>query len=120
MATVSEDASHLILSVPHLSVIHEAPHDYYRYTRYGLTALCESHGLEVLRVVESGGLVSFLAHGFSMVFFSTLAAIPGLRWPAWKVNHGLIHVFGLLDRIFGGAKIYPCNYVLLARKGAAA
>jgi SAM-dependent methyltransferase len=107
---------HLILSVPHLSVIHEAPHDYYRYTRYGLQALCERSGLEVVRIVESGGLLSFLSHAVSMALFCTLAAMPGLRWITWKSNLVLIHGLGLVDRLFGMARIYPCNHVLLARK----
>ena len=35
---------HLILSAPHLSVIHEAPDDYYRYTCFGLRSLLSSRG----------------------------------------------------------------------------
>jgi len=109
---------HLILSVPHLSVIHEAPHDYYRYTRYGLEALCQQAGLEVVRIDEAGGLISFLSHAVSMVLFCTLAAVPGLRWITWKVNLALIHALDLIDRLLGAARIYPCNHVLLAKKPA--
>jgi hypothetical protein len=54
-----------------------------------------------------------------MVLFCTLAAVPGLRWITWKVNLVLIHVLDLVDRLFGVARIYPCNHVLLARKPAA-
>jgi SAM-dependent methyltransferase len=111
---------YLILSVPHLSVIHEAPHDYYRYTRYGLRTLCERSGLEVVQIEESGGLLSFLSHAISMVLFCTLAAVPGLRWITWKINLALIHIFSAADRLLGAASVYPCNYVLLARKPAAA
>lgn len=116
---VLSPGGHLILSVPHLSVIHEAPHDYYRYTRYGLTALCEQAGLEVVRIEEAGGLISFLSHAVSMVLFCTLAAVPGLRWVTWKINLAFIHLLHALDRLLGAARIYPCNHVLLARKPAA-
>jgi hypothetical protein len=54
-----------------------------------------------------------------MVLFCTLAAVPGLRWITWKVNLVLIHVLDLVDRLFGVARIYPCNHVLLARKPTA-
>lgn len=38
----------LILTVPHLSRLHEEPHDYFRYTQYGLRSLLESAGSEDL------------------------------------------------------------------------
>lgn len=116
IARVLQPGGYLILSVPHLSVMHEIPHDYYRYTRYGLRALSEQSGLEVERIIESGGLVAFLSHAVSMVLFCSLAIIPGMRWPAWLFNRALVAVFGLLDRWFGGRRIYPCNLVVLARK----
>ncbi|MCP4654009.1 MAG: class I SAM-dependent methyltransferase [bacterium] len=121
MARVLAAGGYLILSVPHLSVIHEAPHDYYRFTRWGLGSLLKTHGFEVVRIVESGGLLSFLAHGLSMVFFGILGSLPGLRRLVWSINAlVLIHLLGLVDRLFGASAIYPCNYVVLARKSEAA
>ena len=106
-----------ILSVPHLSIIHEAPHDYFRYTRFGMQELCGGAGLEVVELTPTGGLICFLGHGASSALMTTVGAIPGLRWMVWPVNYLLlVRLLGLVDRLLGLPAIYPCDYVLLARK----
>ena len=106
-----------MISVPHLSVIHEAPHDYFRYTRFGLESLLERAGLEVLEIESTGGLVCFLGHGTSVAMLGTVGAVPGLRWPVWLINYVvLVRSLGVVDRILNTKTIYPCDYVLAARK----
>jgi SAM-dependent methyltransferase len=117
IARVLKPGGVAILTVPHLSVIHEAPHDYYRYTRYGLEALCRWTDLEVLEITPTGGLLCFLGHGASALLMSTLGALPLLRWPVWLLNYlCLVLVLGALDRLVGMATLYPCDHVLVARK----
>jgi len=58
----------LLLSVPHLSRLHELPHDYYRYTEYGLRELARTGGFEVLELEAGGGLVSFLGRQLACSF----------------------------------------------------
>ncbi|MBW2000316.1 MAG: class I SAM-dependent methyltransferase [Deltaproteobacteria bacterium] len=45
----------LVLTVPFMWGIHEEPHDYYRYTRYGLKYLLEEAGFTGIRVEENTG-----------------------------------------------------------------
>jgi SAM-dependent methyltransferase len=45
----------LILSVPFLYWVHEAPNDYYRYTEFALRRLCARAGLEVQVCAPWGG-----------------------------------------------------------------
>ena len=45
----------LILSVPFLYGVHEAPHDYHRWTAFKLRAFCEANGLKVLELQPYGG-----------------------------------------------------------------
>ena len=60
-----------ILSVPHLSRLHAMPHDYFRYTEYGLKTLLDQSGFEVLEIKPRGGIFSFLGHQFSNIFYYT-------------------------------------------------
>lgn len=107
----------LILSVPHLSLIHEAPNDFFRFTRYGLESLLEDSGLRIEEIRESGGLLSFLGHGASTLLLCSLGAVPGLRLLVWAVNYFvLVRLLDPIDRWLGFRRRYPCNYVLLAFK----
>lgn len=45
----------LYLSVPLLAGEHQQPHDFFRYTRYGLTELGARHGLQAIRIEPHGG-----------------------------------------------------------------
>ncbi|MEX2288081.1 MAG: class I SAM-dependent methyltransferase [Planctomycetaceae bacterium] len=115
MRRVLRPAGKLIVTVPHLSIIHEAPHDYYRFTCYGLKALCEQSDLEVIRLEPTGGLFSFLGHSASLVLMCTVGAIPGMRWISWGLNYVFVRLIELLDRCFGLPELYPCDYLLVAR-----
>ena len=46
----------LVCSAPHLSRLHEEPHDYYRYTKYGLRYLFENSGFRVISIEPCGGI----------------------------------------------------------------
>jgi len=45
----------LIITVPFMWHIHEAPHDYYRYTRYGLEYMLRKAGFLIIQVTENTG-----------------------------------------------------------------
>ena len=50
----------LIISVPFVYYLHGQPHDYYRFTRYGVTYLAKQAGFDVERMVANGGLTTLL------------------------------------------------------------
>lgn len=52
---VLRPTGHLVLTTPQTWGLHEVPHDYFRYTPYGLTELAEAADLEVIRVVPTSG-----------------------------------------------------------------
>ncbi len=117
IARVLEPGGVLLLSVPHLSAIHEAPHDYWRYTRHGLEALLTSRGFEIRELRESGGLFCFLGHLLSHAWLGALGGAPLLGRAAWALNY-LLLVRGLdwLDRLAGAPSLLPCDYVVRAER----
>ncbi len=52
---VLRPGGHVIILVPFLHQVHEAPHDYFRYTRYGLEYLLKRAGFEDVAVHEKSG-----------------------------------------------------------------
>jgi SAM-dependent methyltransferase len=67
----------LLLAAPQDWEVHQAPHDYFRYTRYGLAYLLDQAGLEAREIRPAGGYFRLLARRLlnGLQFFT-----GGLRW----------------------------------------
>jgi SAM-dependent methyltransferase len=67
----------LLIAAPHEWEVHQAPHDYFRYTRYGLAYLLERAGMQVVELRPAGGYFRLLARRLlnGLQFFT-----GGLRW----------------------------------------
>jgi SAM-dependent methyltransferase len=61
-----------IVTVPYIYPTHEAPHDHRRFTHFGLIALAERRGFEVVSVAAKGGELLLVAHW--MLMFAVHAA----------------------------------------------
>jgi len=117
MARVLQPNGVLILSAPHLSLLHEVPDDYWRFTRFGLMQLLRSASLEVLSIAPTAGAFAFGGHLLSLAWMLTVGCLPGFRRAAWKINSIImVRLLGRVDRRFGAAEILPCDYVAVARK----
>ena len=106
----------LLVAAPHEWEVHQAPHDYFRYTRYGLAYLLETAGFENLDIHASGGYFRLLARrllnglqfftgGFRWLFFIPAAILivpPALILP----------FFDFLDR----DRNFTLGYICTARK----
>ncbi len=51
----------LLMNVPFAYWIHEAPYDYYRYTRYALESFVETAGMQVVELTPLGGWIEVMA-----------------------------------------------------------
>src|SRR5262249_58422970 len=51
----------VFFTVPMTVHTHSEPHDFYRYTEYGLRYLLEKHGFEIVTLRRLGGVVSVIA-----------------------------------------------------------
>jgi SAM-dependent methyltransferase len=106
----------LLIAAPHEWEVHQAPHDYFRYTRYGLAYLLEKTGFEVRELNASGGYFRLLARRLlnGLQFFT-----GGLRWLGFlpaailAVPPALILPFlDFLDR----DRDFTLGYICTARK----
>lgn len=59
---VLRPGGHALVTVPFLYPTHEAPYDFRRLTHFGLRAVLERHGLEVLALDAKGGGLLLLLH----------------------------------------------------------
>jgi len=116
MARVLKPGGKAVISVPHLVWMHNEPHDYWRFTKYGMAHLLEKAGLRIVSAEPVGGLICFLAYAPSTI---GLALLWPLR-PAYRLglltNRLYIRVMLLLDRLFGCASLYPTNVLVVAEK----
>ena len=107
----------LVVSVPHLSRLHEEPYDFFRYTKYGLCSLLENAGFHVLTLEPRGGLFSFLGHQFSTAFVCLFWHIPLLGRLAFALNKWLcVLPCYFLDKVFDTQKRFALGYTCVACK----
>ena len=110
----------MILKVPLQWWIHEAPHDYFRYTPYGLKYMFEKAGFEEIEVEATAGF--FTTWIVKMNYFSQRSIrgpkplkilIKALLIPFWAVGQFLAPYLDKLDRNWPAE---TSGYFVLARK----
>ena len=114
---ILKKGAQLVCSVPHLSRLHEEPHDYYRYTKYGLRYLFENSGFHIISIEPTGGMFCFLGHQLSTIFLLPVWHIPILKNVAFFINKWLIvKLFYTCDKIFDKEKIFALGYICVVEK----
>lgn len=112
IARVLKPGAHLLVVAPHQWEVHQAPHDYFRYTRHGLQFLLDQAGFEVVTLEPAGGLFRLLSRRL-------LAAITLM--PFWLKPAALLAflppalLLPLLDR-FDARRDYTLGYSCTAAK----
>jgi SAM-dependent methyltransferase len=108
----------VVLSVPHLSRLHEEPYDFYRYTKYGLRHLFEEAGFVDVEIIPRGGFFCFLTHQVSTILICLTWHIPLIKDIVFFLNKWLVvRPAYWLDTITDRGKIFALGYILIARKG---
>ena len=112
---------HLILSVPFCWEIHEAPYDFFRVTRFGLTKLLEDAGFHIVELKANGGKWATTAQMMLNTIYSTFKTRT-LRARLLKL---LFHGVGLtwlinkvalwMDRRYFD-DVWTLNYLVVAQK----
>lgn len=86
----------MVLQVPFMWGVHEAPHDYYRYTQYGLRYMFEKAGFTQIDVYPQTGFWTMWTLKFN---YQSARLVRG-PWPVRKLMAVLLHgVWALNQRI---------------------
>ncbi|HEV2495140.1 MAG TPA: methyltransferase domain-containing protein [Terriglobia bacterium] len=92
MGRVLGTGGRMLLVVPLIWELHQTPHDYFRFTRYGLERMLGTAGLEISRLEPLGGFfwlagrysfyfLKFWRNGLRAVFLPVLAPFFGFLIP---------------------------------------
>ena len=107
----------MIVSVPHLSYIHAAPEDYYRYTDYGLTFLLQQAGFERVEVQPAGGVFSLVGGMLQSVCLASLPTRPArLVDIVLFFNRYLSRLLATIDGVVDRNRLLALNYVAVTAK----
>ena len=136
---VCKPNGYLFLSVPFLHGIHESPHDYYRFTRYGLKYVIEMSGFKPISINPIGEMIAVnitflvqllikVSRAISKVlkidlirnlilntFFIFFAYLPQKLYLRFYFC-ACASSNSLLNRLFKKASFCCLGYVLIARK----
>ncbi|MBI3255355.1 MAG: methyltransferase domain-containing protein [Candidatus Andersenbacteria bacterium] len=116
MYRVLKPGGKLVMSIPHLMYLHNEPHDFYRYTKYGLRILLERVGFVIEYLEPSGGIFSFFQGIIATTLIGLTYNIP-ILWPI--VFHlskftSLITIW--LDNHTDKKKIFALHFIAVAHK----
>ena len=77
----------LYLTVPWMWEVHEAPHDYWRFSRFGLHLLLEKAGFEQIKIEESTGFWLMIALKLNYHIATRLPVmLQRLLAPCWRLT----------------------------------
>ena len=104
-----------VLTVPFMAAEHEEPHDYLRFTSFGITELLERSGFEAVRVKKQFGFWSAIGE---MIYWHYHRKVKGTRWEKYWFATGttiFLRGFHLLNRIDPDEKLV-LNLFVTGRK----
>lgn len=118
---ILKNGGYMILQVPWMWWVHEAPYDYFRYSPYGLKYIFEKAGFRDIHVQPMSGFFTMLS--LKMNYFS-LRWIKGsllrrfltqcLLIPLWYTSQKLAPIF---DKLHRGWSLESVGFFVIARKG---
>jgi SAM-dependent methyltransferase len=108
-----------VLTVPFMAAEHEEPHDYLRFTSYGIADLLRRCGFEAMTVKKQFGFWSAVGE---MIYWHYHRKVAGTRWEKYWYAIGttaFLRGFHLLNRLDPDEKLV-LNLFITARKAPTA
>ena len=116
MARILASRGKIIVNVPFFYWIHEAPHDYYRFTEYALRRFVALSGLDLLELEPMGGAPEIMVDFFA----KNIMRVPKLGWPiacaAQWVASGVMKTDFMKGVSRATSGNFPLGYFLIAQK----
>jgi SAM-dependent methyltransferase len=117
IARIMKYGAKLILTVPFLYWVHDAPYDHHRYTRYKLMDFCKKNNLKIISLEEYGGwpeVVYDMVHkGLYYYNFPFKKVFLFLWEKTGRVLYSMNKVKSLSNKT---RETFPLGYVLVAQK----
>jgi SAM-dependent methyltransferase len=119
---VTSSGGTLILSTRFVYPLHDTPHDYWRFTKYGLSELFK--GWTIIEIVPETRNFSTIAALLQRMSFQSIfrfnkivkGILLGFVWLFHKVNTLTIEEYGNIGRTKLESEIMPTGYYLVAQK----
>ena len=102
----------LIVGVPFLYWVHEAPHDYYRYTAFALRHMASKAGLEVMSISPYAGAPEVLSDLLAKIFGSR----PRVAQMAYNICKIALKAKVVRKLSLATRESIPLGYVMIARR----
>jgi SAM-dependent methyltransferase len=116
IARVLSSRGKLLMNVPFYYMLHEEPHDYYRYTEFALRRLMDRNGLQILQLQAMGGAPEVMLDVFSKnVMHVPVAGVPVATVSHW-VTSAFVHTSVGRRISEATARNFPLGYFLVAAK----
>ncbi len=118
MARVLRPGAPVLIAAPHEWEVHQSPHDFFRYTRYGLAHLLTAAGFTEIEITPAGGYFRLLSRRLlnGLQFF-----VGGARWllfaPAAAVLVPLALLLPALDNL-DRDKNFTLGYLCTAKRSS--
>jgi SAM-dependent methyltransferase len=105
----------IIMTVPHISRLHDLPNDFFRFTEYGLQHLLEEASMKIILIQPVGGLIAFLGHQISLVLAMHIAQLGTFRLPLfYLLKYLFVLPTSFLDSLLSTKKYFPHGYIIVA------
>jgi SAM-dependent methyltransferase len=106
----------LIIGVPFFYWVHEAPHDYHRYTEFALRRMCRLSGLSVVELHAYGGLPEILCDLAAKVLEYLPRPLAALLRPIHIAASSLDATWPVRKLSDYSRPSFPLGYVVVAEK----
>jgi SAM-dependent methyltransferase len=116
IARVLSPRGKLLMNVPFYYMLHEEPHDYYRFTEFALRRFMDRSGMQILQLQAIGGAPEVMLDVFTKnVMHVPVAGVPVATVSHW-VTSALIHTSVGRRISEATARNFPLGYSLVAAK----